>query len=245
MNIAVETLGKDIISTFVFKGYIGALNAGGNVEKISLPKVSIERSKMVNGNYMPIGSCQYMRYFFDLYDIETPKPISMPEQLKKFSGRNFYVVADKSEIVDYPVFVKPYEDVKVFTGFVARSAKDWELYPELLEWSGTILCCDPIESELVAEYRCFVHNGKIVNISYYDGTDPTIFPNIYTIMQCIHLYDDAPVAYTMDVGVDSYGWTHLIECNDMWAIGAYGINEDDYFEMLKDRWNEILTENKI
>lgn len=35
------------------------------------------------------------------------------------------------------------------------------------------------------------------------------------------------------------GYTILVELNDMWAIGPYGCNEIDYFNMLKDRWNEI------
>lgn len=31
----------------------------------------------------------------------------------------------------------------------------------------------------------------------------------------------------------------MVEFNDMWAIGNYGMANDLYFALLKDRWTEI------
>lgn len=52
-----------------------------------------------------------------------------------------------------------------------------------------------------------------------------------------------PIAYTVDIGIQGKHLDYkpfLIEFNDMWAIGPYGCKEEDYFSMLKDRWNEII-----
>lgn len=239
MEIVIESLGNEIISDYCFKGYIGAINAGYNVSKLSLSSASLSQTKLKNEKPMPIGSVGYMEYFFDLYGIKKPLPLQATSNLTKASFIKQWVVPFRSEL-KYPVFVKPYLDIKKFTGFVAKSENDFELYPELKGWDGPYLCAKPFDSNIQAEWRCFVHNGKVVNMSYYNGINPRITPDYWTLGFLIEQYLNPPVAYSLDVAILTNGDTKYIELNDMWAIGPYGLNEDLYFEMLKDRWNEII-----
>lgn len=47
---------------------------------------------------------------------------------------------------------------------------------------------------------------------------------------------DFPIAYTIDIGILESGENVVIEYNDMWAIGNYGIPNDLYLRLLKDRY---------
>jgi hypothetical protein len=56
-------------------------------------------------------------------------------------------------------------------------------------------------------------------------------------------YDESPVSYTLDVGLIQVGKglyeTILIEINDFWAIGGYGLDGRTYVRMLIDRFQQI------
>jgi hypothetical protein len=51
--------------------------------------------------------------------------------------------------------------------------------------------------------------------------------------------DDKWYYYTLDIGIDDKGINYLIEINDGWAIGNYGLNPIDYFSFVKARWLQI------
>lgn len=46
-------------------------------------------------------------------------------------------------------------------------------------------------------------------------------------------------SYTLDIGIDVNGENYLIEINDGWAVGNYGLNPVDYFSFVKTRWLQI------
>lgn len=49
-----------------------------------------------------------------------------------------------------------------------------------------------------------------------------------------------PSAYTIDIGILSSGENVVIEFNDMWAIGNYGMPNDMYLRVLRERYFEIV-----
>lgn len=244
MKVVVESLNNQIVSDYCFKGWIGAANKGHDVELLSLSAASLQQSKLKEERPMPIGSVDYMEYFFDLYGIEKPLPLHCNSNIYScntgYDGFN-YMLCESRYDIDFstPKFIKPYWDVKKFTGFVAKSVKDLDLYPELGDWDGPYFVKEPFDFSIVAEWRVFVHKGKVINMSYYSGANPRVCPDYWTVGYLIEQYENPPISYSIDVAVLSDGSTKFIELNDMWAIGPYGCDEDDYFEMLKDRWNEL------
>ena len=53
-----------------------------------------------------------------------------------------------------------------------------------------------------------------------------------------------PIAYTIDIGIlGCYQFCDnvVVEYNDMWAIGNYGMPNDLYLRLLRDRYFEIVS----
>jgi hypothetical protein len=51
-------------------------------------------------------------------------------------------------------------------------------------------------------------------------------------------------AYGIDFGVLDDGNTALIEWNDGFALGSYGLEKEIYTELILTRWEEILKKGK-
>ena len=226
-----------------FAGYMGAsqLNWKSDTYEVvpaSVAGLSICLQNEYKGEIvLPIGSVEFVRKAAELTGVELPAPLNIPTSLQSLVERNVWSCR-RSELKDFPCFVKPLDEVKLFTGFVAKSRKDFELYPELNDWDGMLWCSEPM-GVILSEWRCYVREGKVFNCSCYAG-DPLCFPDRMTIEEgLIKRYHDAPAGYALDVAVTHMG-TELIECNDAWALGYYGGDCEDYFKMVKARWLEIL-----
>lgn len=251
MKVVIECLdGGEIVSDYCFKGWLGARNAGHEARLMSLSQLSMVKDRSSLKDVMPIGSIMYMTWFFNyVHNMAVPAPLKV-HKIPRLFDLNWTEVDTKDKI-PYPSFVKPLNDIKKFTGFVAKSIEDFDLYPELNGWDGPYFCCEPRRCNIDSEWRIFYHRGKIVNVSHYLGR-PIVFPNELwgSAGDFTRIINDniqsLPLAFTIDVGVDmEQDYTFPIELNDMWAIGPYGCPEDVYFKMLKDRWVEILKGEKI
>lgn len=141
---------------------------------------------------------------------------------------------------DYPAFIKPCGTIKAFTGTVVTSKLDAEMV--LADYTGDIWVYKHVV-DFLSEWRAYIHNGKLVKISNYKG-EPLEFPHQVTVRSYLKMYQDLPYkAFTLDFGVaeapNGSIQTYLIEGNDMWAIANYGLEPDDYYQMVKDRWLQI------
>ena len=52
---------------------------------------------------------------------------------------------------------------------------------------------------------------------------------------------DHPAAYTVDFGIPSTNETVLVELNDGFAIGNYGLADYLYARLLEARWDELVS----
>lgn len=97
--------------------------------------------------------------------------------------------------------------------------------------------------EFQSEWRVFVHRGEVKGVSHYSG-DPLLFPNADRITEMITAWDSKPpVAYALDVGLCK-GETLLVEVNDAFALGSYGLNGKNYVDMVENRWLELTGVKK-
>lgn len=173
-----------------------------------------------------------------LYDfgITTPE-IDYPYELTQYLGRKIWksrinTVNEHPEL--WPVFVKSVEDKK-FTGVVVRQPKD------LIgcgSYDGNAECwCSEIV-DFIAEWRVFVIYGKIVDVRPYKGDWRTHY-DPSPIEKAVSEYLSAPAAYAIDFGVTSDGRTLMIEVNDGYALGSYGLHYPLYSKLLSARWAEL------
>lgn len=134
------------------------------------------------------------------------------------------------------IFIKPKRQ-KFFTGLLVQSPKDLVAKAIQGEDYG-IWCSEPIK--LQSEYRAFVRYGKILDVRRYKG-DFKIHPNYSVIERCVIDYKNSPAAYGIDFGVTESGRTVLIEVNDGFALGDYGLFYLDYAKLVYTRWAELVS----
>lgn len=139
------------------------------------------------------------------------------------------------------VFIKPIQH-KEFTGFVweghASDRRRVVTHPDDLEvWVSDYI-------QFRAEFRSFILNDVILDVRRYKG-DWSLAPNPSVIRDAVALLalkKEAPRAYSLDWGIDNHGRTVLIEMNDSFSLGHYGLNPVLYARMLSARWYEMTRE---
>lgn len=239
----LEKAGNEWLDDFVYiarqplieRGYKIIAFDGCDMENTLLNKVIVPEEDVI------IGSVEATIAYFKECNIEVPKPLGYPESLKNFLGRTIIETTFGELGDDYPYFVKPSGQVKLFTGDVVEKKEhlgyliDSGAKPETPVFKSTLI-------NFISEFRCFVTNGQLKGIQYYLG-DFTEFPDTTDIARMIAAYRDCPSAYTLDVGIGEDGKTYLVEVNDMWAIGSYGFNGKDYALMCARRMKEIVRTN--
>jgi ATP-grasp domain, R2K clade family 3 len=170
--------------------------------------------------------------------IESPAEINYPDELTHFLGRKIWrsrinYVAKHPEA--WNIFIKPTTIAKKFTGRLLMSAKDLISCGDEFE-DTEIWCSEPVK--FLAEWRCFVRYGEILGVKSYYG-DWRVHFDSQTIENAIAAYTSAPAGYAADFGVTDKGKTLLIEVNDGYSIGSYGLFPPDYARLLASRWAQM------
>lgn len=162
-----------------------------------------------------------------------------PEELKKYLGRKVW----KSTIWDirdhpdkWPVFIKSVEQKKLTGKIIAG-------IPDLVatgSWNENyeIFCSEPVH--MLAEWRIFVRYGKVLDAKLYKG-DWTQHYDPEVVQNAIDDFTTAPHAYGIDFAVTDKGETILIEVNDGFALGCYGMMHWNYAKFLITRWAQITN----
>lgn len=172
-----------------------------------------------------------------------PPNIDFPQELIAFIGRRIAETTmsevrqwEKSNPDRLPVHVKPRDHQKLFTGKVVGAFRD------LISLSYVRDDEPVIVQEVVdfaSEWRASVLRGQIVNVSHYKGA-PLLFPDIATMTSAIGHFSSAPIAYAVDWGVTQDGRTVLVEVNDGFALGNYGVPGSLYTALIECRWRQLM-----
>jgi hypothetical protein len=170
-----------------------------------------------------------------------------PEPLQKCLGRHMWpgTMADVRLSMENEehLFVKPLKRHKAFTGLVTG--------PQASRLARIATFEDDFEvaiSEVMyfdVEYRLFVHDKtatkkwQVIDARYYRGNF-RLGLDWDVVDYCLDAWKDAPVAYSLDMGVNTLGETRLVEVNDCMSLGTYGIPALPYAMMVTDRWEEVV-----
>jgi ATP-grasp domain, R2K clade family 2 len=185
-----------------------------------------------------VGYIEDVNAAFVQLGIEAPAEINYPDELTCFLGRKIWksrinYIAKHPE--SWNVFIKPATLSKKFTGRLVRSSKDLISCGDEFE-DTEIWCSEPVN--FLAEWRCFVRYGEILGVKSYFG-DWRVHFDPQVIEKAIAAYTSAPAGYAADFGVTDKGETLLIEVNDGYSIGAYGLFSADYARLLAARWAQM------
>jgi len=174
--------------------------------------------------------------------VPVPPPLNIPESLLPFAGRKVWTTTlgeIRRQFADGsggPVFAKPLASAKEFAGTVLATVADLDRVRHLGD-DLPLQAAEPVG--FASEWRYFVLRGGIVGVAHYKG-DCFTHPDAATVRRAVAGYADSPAAYGLDFGVTADGRTLLIEANDGFALGCYGLDPVIYCEMLEARWCEIV-----
>lgn len=155
---------------------------------------------------------------------------------KDFKRREEKITTIK-EINSYPCFIKPYKHIKAFTGVIVNNISEAILFTD--DFKDSISCQEIVEFE--SEYRVYVNKDRgILGIKHYLG-DPYLVPD-KSFVEAVYFAAKENLkenSYTLDIGIDINGKNYLIEINDGWAIGNYGLPPNLYYSFIKARWLQL------
>lgn len=186
-----------------------------------------------------VGHIAAVRASLRALGLAVPLELGYPEALRPFLGRRLWqstINAVAADAGQWPVFVKPIHDAKKFTGVLVRGVRDLvgcgDQYEDTPVW-----CAEPVQ--FVAEWRCFVRYGRILDARPYKGDWRAHF-NPRVVEQALAAYlPVAPAAFALDIGVTVAGKTVVVEVNDGHSLGSYGLMPLAYAKFLSARWAEM------
>jgi hypothetical protein len=213
----------------------GAIETGQDFRLISYEDVKSGKYDNLIRRGLFVGSVEFMNEVFSrigLSNIRVPKNSNREHKVMKLGD------VKKLAIAGEKWFIKPFK-LKEFTGFVL----DQMAYSAISNISDEleVMVYKPFESEIQSEFRCYISMGRIKDIKNYSG-DPFITPDESYIKSIIKQNVNFPISYTIDVGILKGGENVVVEFNDMWAIGNYGIQNDTYLSLLRQRYFEIIKQ---
>jgi hypothetical protein len=233
-KIYVQSVDGFPISDWCASAYMGFKEKGGDVRLYEdINEVPVSKANIV------VGFIEDTIEYFKNLGVVVPSAMNVPPELSKYAKRgiSYVTMAELKQLTKFPIFAKPNLVAKEFVAGVIRNKADIELYLRDVPDDMPVMLSEVVD--LVTEYRCYVINGKLVGIYFYLG-DFRIFPDVSVIDAAILDFKSAPSAYTLDFGVTSDGQTILIEAQDAWSIGNYGLENKLYSKFLATRWLEII-----
>lgn len=182
-------------------------------------------------NNLFVGSTEFMLQVFKQANVDYQR---LPNSNRPFETITLGEARLRGKSGNH-TFIKPF-DIKLFTGFVIDEFE----YSSIkgLPDDTLVMAYEPFKSLLASEWRVYIHNGEIIDSRNYSGSF-MISPD-YSFVNQIVKENNFACAYTVDVGILMNGENVVVEYNDMWAIGNYGMPNDLYVRALKDRYFEIV-----
>ena len=173
-----------------------------------------------------------------------------PKELERFLGRKVWKdtinsISSREDKWSAGYFVKPTSS-KAFTGRVISSIKDLVGCGSRCE-DLEVLVSEAID--IVAEWRCFILYDEIIDVRPYGVMiDPTRKSHMYhydeevlsEMLEEFKQMQDRPVACSMDICLTKDGRTLLMEFNDAYSLGYYGLAPVLYARLISARWSQIM-----
>ncbi len=224
----------DFASINAYIAFLGFREKGYFIEFFEAEELS---SKNLDDETIVVGGIPRVIQALNMLGMEIPDLESVPESIQKYAQRLVWqgTINDARVCVDKgaSLFIKPLaKDRKLFVGKVVKNYRDLANTASL-EGTYPVICSEPIS--MVSEYRVFVINGEIVGCKHYKG-DFRIFPDFKIIESSVNDFVDAPSGYGIDFAVTDSGETVLIEVNEGFSLGAYGLTPLVYSSLLEARW---------
>lgn len=245
-EVSSETFGMSpdtayINDSFSYKNWLNV-----NSQQVDIRYTTINSNKMyksikdlildINYDYtesstdiIAIGSIEFTERFLG----KQIKPINIPIQLRSQNYTHRFVnYANVGDIESYydqynSLFIKLSSRCKSDITGVYNKSSFLSLIKTIQD--KTLFISEVIN--IVAEWRVFVLDNKIIDIRQYSG-DFRSRPNIDIVEQMVSDYLDSPRAYTLDIALDNKNNTVIIEVHNFLSCGLYGFESLRYLSKM-------------
>lgn len=141
----------------------------------------------------------------------------------------------------WPCFVKPTTGRKEFGGLVIRSTKDLLLVTSISD-DQPVFVANAVDLADRVEWRAFVIDGSVRDIRPYRGCPDLRAPSRLWLQLLVDSWRSVPAGCALDVvdlgDAETPDW-RVIECNDGYALGSYGLARNLVAELFVRRWCEL------
>jgi len=208
----------------------------------------LEKFGDIGPNVIVCGHIGDIRSALTMCGKPIPPNIDYPDHLRWMLGREIKeCTLEEVRGLITRKFVKPVQQ-KQFTGFVwdpddPRSRLNVAIY----ESDTPCLVADEID--IISEWRCFIRHHKVVGVKHYKG-DWGYAPTLGVLERAVREgRGKMPDAYVLDLGVvreivpfseEDRQTTVLIEANEGYAVGSYGLPSIIYARFLEARWDQLM-----
>lgn len=208
----------------------------------------------VKSNDIVLDYIDQCNTIFDKFNV-IPNLPDYPECMQEFLNRRIW--KDTIDSIAFNEakwkagnFVKPVKN-KAFTGKIIRSISDLIGCGSHSE-NYEVYVSEPIN--IKAEWRCFIYYDNIIDIRPYSKltltNEDTSWKHNYNVktvesmIKKFKTWNKRPAACSMDIAVietDIGEKTVLIEFNDAYALGNYGLHHIAYAKLISARWSQLLN----
>lgn len=222
------------------KGYFSDV---ANTDRVSdtLQDYYMGNSRVVKStNIIPVGGLNFVSAYLGKHI----KPIDISRVDRKFTGREIQILS-YDEMITYldrngPRFIKSATKCKEFPAgkYYKNSIESIEKSINYLHKSHRFMVSELIH--LLAEWRLFIHKGKILDCKQYMGSWESRFDEAFvkemvaSIPKSIIPY----TSYTVDIGLTDTNSTVLIEAHNFISCGLYGFEHPNLYKMVKTAYLE-------
>jgi len=222
-----------------YAAYEGFLQMGFEIVFVNSPADIV-----TNDDYIVVGAIQFVQQSLQYLNISKPVFDDYPAELQKYLGRNIHTstinTIDANPAL-WNVFIKPKGITKAFTGRVVKGPAELvgcaEQFSDTPVWLSEIV-------EFAAEWRVFVRYGELLDVRPYKGNWRLHF-DAQVIENAVKDFATAPAGYALDFGVTKCGRTLLVEANDGYSIGHYGLYFINYAKLLSARWAQLTGQRDV
>jgi hypothetical protein len=226
---------------------VAGLERRGIPTELFTEKRILRRQLKLSRETLVAGSIPAVTQALQQLEIPVPEPKDYPASLQPFLHRKIWESTVGAVLEGLmqgdlgSVFVKPKGRLKRFTGRVF-SSRDDACFLEGASRRLPVYCAHPVEWK--SEFRTYVIRGEIVGTLHYWG-EAAVRPDESEIRRAVETLQhsgEAAAAYGIDFGVLADGTTALMELNDGFGLGSYGLGDDLYTDLILTRWEELMNQ---
>lgn len=212
----------------------GAIESAQDYRLTSFEEVQSGKFDMLIRSNLFVGSVEFMREVFARVG---KNPTILNSDRNHIIVPLSYVIDQIENVANWQGFIKPVQQ-KLFSGLVVDKMSLSMLNG--ISREADVMLYEVMPTKIHSEWRAYVHERHMIDCRNYGG-DFRIAPNYEFIYEKMSEFKDRlPNSYVMDIGILLGGDNFIVEFNDMFAIGNYGVDNWQYLMMLKSRYFDII-----